>query len=118
MIGRMEIREVLGMLGTLAALSVAGSAVQMVDAEIVEVRESPTVEQPAAVEVPEAPAKIVVRPPVVITPMVAPPAAAPGLDTDEVRLNQPDVQLPPLRCPPLAEGGVRGPFKHCRERFV
>ncbi len=34
MIGRMEIREVLGMLGTLAALSVVGSAVQLVDAEI------------------------------------------------------------------------------------
>ena len=32
MIGRMEIREVLGMLGTLAALSVVGSAVQLVDA--------------------------------------------------------------------------------------
>lgn len=118
MIGRTEIREVLGMLGTLAALSVAGSAVQMVDAEIVEVRESPTVEQPAAVEVSEAPAEVAVRPPVVITPMVAPPAAVPGLDTEEVRLRQPDVHLPPLRCPPLAEGGVRGPFKHCRERFV
>ncbi len=118
MIGRMEIREVLGMLGTLAALSVAGSAVQLVDADVVEVRESPAVEVPAAVDLSDLPARISVRPPVVITPLVAPPTMAPTYEMDEVRLNQPDVATPPPRCPPLGEGGVRGHFKRCRELFV
>ena len=84
MIGRMEIREVLGMLGTLAALSVAGSAVQMLDAEIVEVRDTPTVEQPVSVDVPDVSADV----------RVAPPAVAPLSDMQEVRLNRPDVVAP------------------------
>ena len=108
MIGRMEIREVLGMLGTLAALSVAGSAVQMVDAEIVEVRDTPTVEQPVSVDVPDVSADV----------RVAPPAVAPLRDMEEVRLNRPDVVAPPLRCPPLGEGGVRGHLRHCHDVFV
>ena len=108
MIGRMEIREVLGMLGTLAALSVAGSAVQMVDAEIVEVRDTPTVEQPVSVDVQD----------VSVDVEVTPPAVAPLRDMQEVRLNRPDVVAPPLRCPPLGEGGVRGHLRHCRNVFV
>ncbi len=108
MIGRMEFREVLGMLGTLAALSVAGSAVQMVDAEIVEVRDTPTVEQPVSVDVPDISADV----------RVTPPAVAPLLDMKEVRLNRPDVVAPPLRCPPLGEGGVRGHLRHCHDVFV
>lgn len=108
MIGRMEIREVLGMLGTLAALSVAGSAVQMVDAEIVEVRDTPTVEQPVSVDVPDVSADV----------RVAPPTVAPSGDMQEVRLNRPDVVAPPLRCPPLGEGGVRGHLRHCNDVFV
>lgn len=108
MIGRMEIREVLGMLGTLAALSVAGSAVQMVDAEIVEVRDTPTVEQPVCVDKPDVSAGVT----------VAPPMESPSFDVKEVRLNKPDVVAPPLRCPPLGEGGVRGHMRHCRELFV
>ncbi len=108
MIGRMEIREVLGMLGTLAALSVAGSAVQMVDAEIVEVRDTPTVEQPVSVDVPDVSADV----------RVAPPAVAPSGEMQEVRLNRPDVVAPPLRCPPLGEGGVRGHLRNCYDVFV
>ena len=108
MIGRMEFREVLGMLGTLAALSVAGSAVQMVDAEIVEVRDTPTVEQPVSVDVLEVSVEIT----------VAPPAVVPLRDMEEVRLNRPDVVAPPLRCPPLGEGGVRGHLRHCHDVFV
>ena len=108
MIGRMEIREVLGMLGTLAALSVAGSAVQMVDAEIVEVRDTPTVEQPVSVDVPDVSADV----------RVTPPAVAPLRDMEAVRLNRPDVVAPPLRCPPLGEGGVRGHLRHCHDVFV
>ena len=108
MIGRMEIREVLGMLGTLAALSVAGSAVQMVDAEIVEVRDTPTVEQPVSVDVQDVSADV----------KVTPPAVAPSGDMQEVRLNRPDVVAPPLRCPPLGEGGVRGHLRHCHDVFV
>jgi hypothetical protein len=101
----MEIREVLGMLGTLAALSVVGSAVQLVDAEIVEVRDTPTVEQPVSVDVPNVSADV----------RVAPPAAAPSRGLEEVRLQRPDVEVPPLRCPPLGEGGVRGHLRNCRE---
>ena len=105
MIGRMEIREVLGMIGTLAALSVAGSAVQMVDAEIVEVRDTPTVEQPVSIEVPDVSADVT----------VAPPAVAPLRGMEEVRLHRPDVVAPHLRCPPLGEGGVRGHLRNCHE---
>jgi len=104
----MEIREVLGMLGTLAALSVVGSAVQMVDAEIVEVRDTPTVEQPVSVDLPN----------VSVDVRVAPPTARPSRDLGEVRLQRPDVEVPPLRCPPLGEGGVRGHLKNCREILV
>jgi len=108
MIGRMEIREVLGMLGTLAALSVVGSAVQLVDAEIVEVRDTPSVEQPVSVDVPN----------VSVDVRVAPPAVKPSRGLEEVRLQRPDVEAPPLRCPPLGEGGVRGHLKDCREVLV
>lgn len=108
MIGRMEIREVLGMLGTLAALSVVGSAVQLLDAEIVEVRDTPTVEQPVSVEVPN----------VSVDVRVAPPTVVPSRDLGEVRLQRPDVEVPPLKCPPLGEGGVRGHLKNCREHLV
>lgn len=108
MIGRMEIREVLGMLGTLAALSVVGSAVQLVDAEIVEVRDTPTVEQPVSVDVPN----------VSVDVRVAPPAVTPSRDLEEVRLQRPEVEAPPFRCPPLGEGGVRGHLRNCREILV
>ena len=108
MIGRMEIREVLGMLGTLAALSVVGSAVQLVDAEIVEVRDTPTVEQPVSVDVPN----------VSVDVRVAPPAVTPSRDLEEVRLQRPEVEAPPFRCPPLVEGGVRGHLRTCREILV
>jgi hypothetical protein len=104
----MEIREVLGMLGTLAALSVVGSAVQLVDAEIVEVRDTPTVEQPVSAEVPNVSADV----------RVSPPAVSPSRDLGEVRLQRPDVEVPPLRCPPLGEGRVRGLLKNCHEIFV
>ncbi|MGW8282329.1 MAG: hypothetical protein ACWGON_03410 [Gemmatimonadota bacterium] len=108
MIGRMEIREVLGMLGTLAALSVAGSAVQIVDAELVEVREKPTVEHPVSNEAPDVSAGV----------RVAPPVVAPLRDIGEVRLDRPEIVAPPLRCPPLLEGGVRGLLKICGDIFV
>ncbi len=108
MIGRMEFREVLGMLGTLAALSVAASAVQIVDAEIVEVRDKPTVEQPVSVEGPDVSVEIQVTPPVV----------APPNDIGEVRLDRPEIVAPPLECPPLVEGGVRGLLKYCGDIFV
>ena len=108
MIGRMEIREVLGMLGTLAALSVVGSAVQLVDAEIVEVRDTPTVEQPVSVDVPN----------VSVDVRVAPPAVTPSRELEEVRLQRPEVEAPPFRCPPLGEDGVRGHPRNCREILV
>lgn len=108
MIGRMEIREVLGMLGTLAALSVAGSAVQIVDAEIVEVRDQPTVEQPVSIETPGAAAEV----------RVAPPVVTPLSGIGEVRLERPEIVAPPLKCPPLLEGGVRGLLKVCGDIFV
>jgi hypothetical protein len=111
MIGRMEIREVLGMLGTLAAFSVAGSAVQLVDAELVEVRVTPTVELPA-------PAGLIPSEPEVMDVRVSPPRIEPAAQLKEVRLERPEVVAPPLRCPPLGEGGVRGRLPNCREVLV
>lgn len=111
LIGRLEIREVLGMMGTLAALSVAGSAVQLVDADLVEVRGTPTVEQPAPAGLqPDQPAAVPLR--------VAPPSVTHGSRLQEVRLERPEVVAPPLKCPPLGEGGVRGRLPNCREIFV
>ena len=108
MIVRMEIREVLGMLGTMAALSVVGSAVLLVDAEIVEVRDTPTVEQRVSLDVPN----------VSVDVRVAPPAVKSSRGLEEVRLQRPDVAAPPLRCPPLGDGRVRGQLKSCREILV
>ena len=111
LIGRLEIREVLGMMGTLAALSVAGSAVQRVDADLVEVRVTPMMEQP----VPDGLQPD--RPEAAILP-VAPPSVAPESRLQEVRLERPEVVAPPLKCPPLGEGGVRGHLPNCREILV
>jgi hypothetical protein len=111
MIGRLEIREVLGMLGTLAALSVASSAVQSVEIDTAKVRDTPAVERVAPT----------VAPPILpanAEPRVAPPKLTKGAHLDEVRLERPEVAAPPLRCPPLGSGGVRGHFRHCREILV
>ena len=111
LIGRLEIREVLGMMGTLAALSVAGSAVQRVDADLVEVRVTPTLEQPVPAGLqPDRPEAAILR--------VSPPSVAPGSRLQEVRLERPEVVAPPLKCPPLGEGGVRGHLPNCREILV
>jgi hypothetical protein len=111
MIGRMEIREVLGMLGTLAALSVAGSAVQWVDIDTVKVRDTPSAGCVApAVAPPILPAEGELR--------VTPPNLTQRSQLDEVRLTRPEVVAPPLRCPPLAEAGVRGHDRDCREILV
>jgi hypothetical protein len=111
LIGRLEIREVLGMMGTLAALSVAGSAVQRVDADLVEVRVKPSMEQPAPAALqPDRPQAPMLR--------VAPPSDTPGARLQEVRLERPEVVAPPLKCPPLGEGGVRGHLPNCREILV
>ncbi len=101
MIGRMEVREILGMLGTLAALSLAGTAVQSIGAEMVEVRDAPA-------EAVEAPAAVRVAPPVLE------PGAEPGLRTEEVRLERPEVAPPPLRCPPLPDVRLREWLPSCR----
>jgi hypothetical protein len=111
LIGRLEIREVLGMMGTLAALSVAGSAVQRVDADLVEVRVKPSMEQPAPAALqPDRPQAPMLR--------IAPPSDTPGARLQEVRLERPEVVAPPLKCPPLGEGGVRGHLPNCREILV
>jgi hypothetical protein len=107
----MEFREVLGMLGTLAALSVAGSAVRLVDAELVEVRDTPAVEQPVPAGSQDyRPENTDVR--------VVPPSVNPESRLQEVRLERPEVAAPPLWGPPLAEGGVRGHFRNCREALA
>jgi hypothetical protein len=103
--GRMEIREILGMLGTLAALSLAASAIETVGTEMAHGREVP-----AAVRVtpPEAPGEV----------EVAPPDAVPELSTEEARLVRPEVTPPPLRCPPLPMPGLRERLPGCRTVFA
>ncbi|MCL7985115.1 MAG: hypothetical protein M8872_07685, partial [marine benthic group bacterium] len=97
-----------GMLGTLAALSVASSAVQSVEIDTAKVRDTPAIERVApTVEPPVLPG--------ISEPRVAPPRLTRGSHLDEVRLERPEVAAPPLRCPPLGNGGVRGHFRHCRE---
>ncbi|MFO7586497.1 MAG: hypothetical protein R6X22_00335 [Gemmatimonadota bacterium] len=94
--GRMEIREILGMLGTLAALSLAANALQTVGADAAQGRDLP-------VEVREAPVEV----------HVAPPDTSPELPVDEARLVRPEMTPPPLRCPPLPEPWMRERLPGC-----
>lgn len=86
--GRMEIREILGMLGTLVALMLAANALQTVGADVAQGRDLPADvrEIPAA-----APAEV----------HVSPPDGVPELPLTEARLVRPEVMPPPLRCTPL-----------------
>ncbi len=111
MIGRLEIREVLGMLGTLAALSVASSAVQSVEIDNAKVRDMPAIERVAPTVAPPAL-------PSAVEPRVAPPKLTRGSHLEEVQLTRPEVLAPPLKCPPLGDGRVRGHLPHCREILV
>ncbi|MDT8435870.1 MAG: hypothetical protein RRA92_03850 [Gemmatimonadota bacterium] len=118
MIGRPEIREIVGMLGTLAALSLAGRAVQVIagaglpaeaEAEVpAVVEETPD----AALEPDEAvPAAQAVG---LQGLVVAPPDVAPHAVPPEIRLERPEVMPPPLRCPPLPAPTLEERLPGCR----
>lgn len=103
--GRMEIREILGMLGTLAALSLAANAIQTVGAGTAQGREMPADVRATPVE---APGEV----------QVAPPDAVPELSTDDARLVRPEVTPPPLRCPPLPTLWMRERLPDCHAVFA
>jgi len=103
--GRMEIREILGMLGTLAALSLAANAIQTVGTGTAQGREIPVDVRGAPAEAPGG-------------VLVAPPEALPELTTDEARLVRPEVAPPPLRCAPLPTLWVRERLPDCPTLFT
>ncbi len=103
--GRMEIREILGMLGTLAALSLAANAIQTVGSGTAQGREIPADVRSAPAA---APGEV----------RVAPPEALPELSTEETRLVRPEVTPPPLRCPPLPAVQMRERLPDCPMAFA